>query len=111
MQQLRELWLDGANRGLASGRGHCLAFLHRCPQLQRVTLQCCEPISRAVLFGLLSQPGLQQLVLRGQGNWLEEGATDDLQAVGATFGCQLLCEAEACDGPVVHVPFNASMQR
>ncbi len=98
MQQLQVLWLDGGRQGLAPGMGERWAMLHRCMQLQRVTLQRCGPISKGALFGLVTQLGMQQVVLRGA-HGVAAGAVSELQALGAAQGCELLC-VEVCRGPL-----------
>ena len=99
LPQLQELWLDGSAEGLAPGMGDCWAMLHRCPQLQRVTLQRCGPISKGALLGLVTQQGMQQVVLRGA-HGLAAEAVSELQELGAAEGCELLCAEEVCPGPL-----------
>jgi hypothetical protein len=79
--------------------GDCWGMLHRCMQLQRVTLQRCGPISKGALLGLLFQLGMQQVVLRGE-HGLAAEAVSELQELGAAEGCELLCEEEVCPGPL-----------
>jgi hypothetical protein len=107
LPQLQELWLDGGEQGPVPGDSW--GMLHRCTQLQRVTLQRCGPISQGTLVALLSQPGMQWVVLRGQ-HGLEAAAVRDLQAVGQSFGCKLLCREELCAGPRGAVFFDIEMQ-
>ena len=45
MQRLQELWLDGGRQGLAPAVRECWGMLHRCTQLQRLTLQRCGSMS------------------------------------------------------------------
>jgi hypothetical protein len=99
LQQLQDLWLDGGRQGLAPSMCHCWGILHRCTQLQRVTLQRCGPISKGALITLLFQLGMQQVVLWGA-HGLAAEAVSELQALGAAEGCELLCEAEMHPGPL-----------
>jgi hypothetical protein len=97
LPQLQVLWLDGGRQGLAPGMGDCWGMLHGCPQLQRVTLQRCGPISKGALLGLLFQLGMQQVVLRGE-HGLAAEADSELQELGAGQGCELLCKEEVRRG-------------
>jgi hypothetical protein len=99
LQQLQQLWLDGGRQGLAPGMGECWAMLHRCPQLQRVTLQRCGTISKGALLGLVFQLGMRQVLLRGA-HGLAAEAVSELQELAAGEGCELLCEEEVCRGPL-----------
>jgi hypothetical protein len=108
LQQLQQLWLDGGAEGLAPGMGDCWGMLHRCTQLQRVTLQRCGPISKGVLLTLVFQLGMQQVVLRGAHGLAAEAASE-LQALGTAEGCELLCEAEVCPGPLCEGYFVIEM--
>jgi hypothetical protein len=99
LQQLQELWLDGGTEGPAPGMGDCWGMLQRCPQLQRVTLQRCDPISRGALLGLVTQLGMQQVVLRGP-HGLAAGAVSELRTLGAAEGCEVLCVDEMCPWPL-----------
>jgi hypothetical protein len=91
MPQLQALWLDGSRQGLAPGLGDCLGMLHRCSGLREVTLQRCGAISKGALIGLVSQPGMRQVVLRGA-HGLAASAVSEVRALGAGFSCELLCE-------------------
>jgi hypothetical protein len=100
LQQLQELWLDGGEEELAPGMGDCWGMLHRCTQLQRVTLQRCGPISKGALLGLVFQLGMQQVVLRGA-HGLAADSASELRELGAAQGCALLCaEEEVRPGPL-----------
>jgi hypothetical protein len=100
MRQLRQLWLDGGRQGPAPGVGECLGMLHRCPELQRVTLQRCGPVPFAALFSLVGgHPSMQRMALRGSDHGLTAEAAGDLRALGATFACDLLSEQVLCAGP------------
>jgi hypothetical protein len=99
LQQLQVLWLDGGTEGLAPGMGECWCILHRCTQLQRVTLQRCGPISRGAVLALVSQLRMQRVVLRGE-HGLAADAVLELRALGAGQGCELLCEEDVCPGPL-----------
>jgi hypothetical protein len=93
LHQLQQLWLDGGRQGLAPGMGDCWGMLHCCTQLQRVTLQRCGPISKGALLGLVTQLGMQQVVLRGA-HGLSTAVVSELRTLGAVRGCELLCEEE-----------------
>ena len=67
----------------------CLGMLNRCTQLQRLTLQRCGPIPKAALASLISQPGMQAVVLRGEHGLAGEHASD-LESLGARLRCELL---------------------
>jgi hypothetical protein len=108
MQQLQQLWLDGGAEGLVPGMGDCWGMLHRCPQLQRVTLQRCGPISKGVLLTLVFQLGMQQVVLRGA-HGLAAGAVSELRTLWAAEGCELLCEEAVCPGPLCDEYFNIAV--
>ncbi len=100
LQQLQQLWLEG-DEGLEAGLGECWGMLHRCLQLQRVTLQRCGSASKGVVLGLLSKPGMQQLELRGA-HGLAAEVVIELRALGAAQGCcQLLCEEQLSSGPTM----------
>jgi hypothetical protein len=105
LPQLQELWLDGGAEGLAPGMGDCWGMLHRGPQLQRVTLQRCSPISKGALVSLVTQLGMQQVVLCGA-HGLAAEAVSELQELGTAEGCELLCEEEVCPGPLCDEYFN-----
>ncbi len=105
MPQLRELWLDGGAEGLAPGMGNCWGMLHRCTQLQRVTLQRCGPISQGAMVTLVFQLGMQKVVLRGEHGLAAEDIAE-LQELGAGQGCELLCKEEVCPAPLCDVYFN-----
>ncbi len=105
LQQLQVLWLDGGRQGLAPGMGDCWGMLHRCTRLQRMTLQRCGPISRGALVSLVTQLGMQQLVLRGE-HGLAAETVSELRALGAGEGCGLLCEEEVCRGPLCEEYFT-----
>jgi hypothetical protein len=108
MQQLQQLWLDGGRQRLAPGMGDCWGMLHRCTQLQRVTLQRCGPISKGALLGLVFQLGMQQVVLPGA-HGLSPAAVSELQVIGAAEGCGLLCEEKVCPGPLCDEYFDIDM--
>jgi hypothetical protein len=92
MPQLQELWLDGGSEGLAPGVRDCLGVLHRCCGLREVTLQRCGAISQGVLVGLVSgHVGMRRVVLRGA-HGLAASAVSEVRALGAGYGCELLCE-------------------
>ncbi len=99
LQQLQELWLDGGGQGLSPGVGECWGMLHRCTQLQRVTLQRCGPIIKGAILGLVFQVGMQQVVLTGK-HGLAAEAVSELQELGAAQGCKVLCEEKICKGPL-----------
>jgi Leucine-rich repeat (LRR) protein len=100
MRQLRQLWLDGGRQGLAPGVVDCLGMLHRCAELQQLTLQRCGPIPFAVLFSLVGgHPSMQRMALRGSDHSLTAEAAGDLRALCATFACVLLSEEVVCAGP------------
>ncbi len=107
MQQLQELWLDGGEEGLAPGVGECWGMLHRCTKLQRLTLQRCGcPISKGVLIGLLSgHLSMQEVVVSGS-HGLSKEAVSELQALGQSLDCKLLCEEEVRAGPTSDKYFN-----
>jgi hypothetical protein len=99
MQQLQELWLDGGKDGPDQrGMGECWGLLHRCAQLQRVTLQRCGPVSQGALVALVSHVAMKHVTLRGE-HGLSEAAVIDLQALGGVYGCELLFEQEHCQAP------------
>jgi hypothetical protein len=91
MPQLQELWLDSGHDGLAPGEGDCLSVLHGCCGLGKVTLQCCGPIAKGALIGLVSQAGMRQVVLRGA-HGLAASSVAEVQALGAGLSCELLCD-------------------
>jgi hypothetical protein len=82
---------------MAPGVGNCLCVLHRCCGLQEVTLQRCGPIASVTLIGLVSHVGMRQVVLKGA-HGLAEEAVSEVRALGAGFGCALLCVG-LCAGP------------
>ncbi len=98
MQQLQELWLDGGLHGLAPGIGECWGLLHRCAQLQRVTLQRCGPVSQGALVALVGHVAMEQVTLRGE-HGLSGEAVEAVGAVGGMYGCELLCEQEHSQTP------------
>ncbi len=108
LQQLQELWVDGGEEGLAPGMAECWGMLHRCPQLQRLTLQRCGAISQGALVALVSQRGMQLVTLRGK-HGVSAEAVRDVQALGHSLGCELLCEEEVCAAPVCRVYFGVQV--
>jgi hypothetical protein len=106
--QLQELWLDGGKQGPAPGLGECWGMLPRCPQLQRVTLQRCGPISQGALVALLSQPGMQAVVLRGECGLGMDVLSEMYALAGERFGCKLLVHERACVGKRADI-FDISM--
>jgi hypothetical protein len=91
MPQLQELWLDGGRQGMAPGLGDCLGMLQRCCGLRDVTLQRCSNMCKGTVVGLVSQPGMRQVVLRGA-HGLAASAVSEVRALGAGYGCELVCE-------------------
>jgi hypothetical protein len=108
LQELQDLWLDGGVEGLAPGMGECWGMLHRCPQLQRLTLQRCGAISQGALVALVSQRGMQLVTLRGK-HGVSAEAVRDVQALGQSLGCKLLCEEEVCTAPVCRFYFGVKV--
>jgi hypothetical protein len=89
MPQLQALWLDGGIDGMALDVGDCLGMLHRCCGLREVTLQRCGATSNGALIGLVSQVGMQQVVLRGA-HGLAASAVSEVRVLGAGYGCELV---------------------
>jgi F-box/leucine-rich repeat protein 14 len=104
LQQLQELWLDGGEEGLAPGVGKCWGLLQRCTQLRDVTLQRCGAISQGALVALVSHVAIKEMALSGS-HGLSEEAVRDVQALGQSLGCELLCEEEVCAAPTCRVYF------
>jgi F-box/leucine-rich repeat protein 14 len=106
LQQLQELWVDGGEEGLAPGVAECWGMLHRCPQLQRLTLQRCGTISQGALVALVSH--VQQMALSGA-HGLSEEAARDVKALGHSLGCELLYEGEVRAGPICRFYFGVKV--
>jgi hypothetical protein len=99
MQQLQELWLDGGKDGPDQpDMGECWGLLHRCAQLQRVTLQRCGPVSQGALVALVGHVAMKQVTLGGE-HGLSDEAVEAVEAVGAMYGCELLFEQESSQAP------------
>ncbi len=105
MQQLQELWLDGGEEGLAPGVAECWGMLHCCPRLLDVTLQRCGTISQGALVALVIHVAMQQITLRGE-HGVRAEAVRDVQALGESLGCELLCVEEVCAGPTCRILFG-----
>jgi hypothetical protein len=105
LQQLQELWLDGGRQGLAPGMSKCWGLLQRSTQLQCVTLQRCCRISPGALVALVSHVAMKQVTLRGA-HGLRADTVRDVRALGQRLGCKLLCEQEACPGPLSEEYFD-----
>jgi hypothetical protein len=89
MQQLRELWLDGASGDQGALHVSGLIVLHRCTALQRLTLQRCGPVLNIpTLAALVSQRGMRQVVLRGEAGLLAAEQLAEVQRLGSRFGCE-----------------------